>query len=154
MTPVEYCEAILKTLQDVAGASGLPDIQVTGVGDAVIACAEARVTFNGVTLQPNLQNTWACEVEEVGTYLVTIARECAWTSNDDGTENYEKLAELVETVDADVTALTALFKAIGFGVESVVDGAVGWGTTRSGTINVVNTGAVVISTLTLTVGVP
>jgi hypothetical protein len=154
MTPIGYATAILASLVDVSGVGGLPDVQVVGVGDAVIACAEARVTFNTVALDPNPENPWACDVAETATYLVSIARECAWTSNDDGTENYEALAAVVTIVDADVAHLTALFKSFHVGEESVDGGAMGWGATRSGAISVVSSGALIVSTLTLTVGVP
>lgn len=154
MTPVGYAAAILKSLQDVAGVGNLPTPQVTGAGDAVIACAETRVAFQAVVLEPNSVNSWACEVAETGTYLVSIARECAWTANEDGSEDYDALAAVTTLVDADVAALIELFKAIGFGVEQVDGGAVGWGATRTGQITTVSTGALVITTLTLTVGVP
>ncbi|HSX22679.1 MAG TPA: hypothetical protein VLE97_07915 [Gaiellaceae bacterium] len=154
MTPLEHAAAILVSLADVAGVGGLPDTQVVGVGDAVIACAEARVTLATVMLEPNLLNAWACDVAETATYLVSIARECAWTANDDGTENYPKLAEVVGIVDADVAALTALFKSFHVGEADVTGGAVGWGATRAGTIAVTTSGGLIVSTLTLTVGVP
>lgn len=159
MTPLEHARAILRTLVDEVSAGDVPTPHVVGVGAAAIACPETRVTLLSASLDVNPANSWACDVVTVANYVVTVARDCARTFNEDGTEDYASLQRVSERVDADVVYLGRLFDAITLpagATELVVSetSAIGWGSTRVGTIAIDVSGALAITSLSLTVGVP
>lgn len=152
MTPLEHARAILDTLTLTVAPGDCPTPHVVGVGAAVIACAETRVTLASLDLSTNPGNAWACDVGQVANYVVSISRDCARTFNEDGTEDYASLDRLSEIVDGDVTILSRLFDVVSLDVP--VGEALGWGLVRTGGVTIEHNGAQVVTALALTVGVP
>jgi len=155
MTPLEYAETLLQRL--VAIDSTVPEPRVASVGPAVVSCSETRASVMSVSLQVNPVNPLACDVTQLATYSVSISRECANTSNDDGSENYTALAEVAALADQDTSTLSQFFSELNSDpAAAILDPSALPGVmfTRTGTISSTISGALLFTELQLTVGVP
>jgi hypothetical protein len=156
MTPLEYANELLKRVAAIDPT--VPEPHVIGVGAAVIACAETRVTFLNVTLSPDQRNPLACDVVQLGQYLITIAHECARTFKDDGSENYPELAAVSAIADKDAVTLMQLFDELNGDPAAppivTIEPLAGVFQNRIGQVTITLEGIILITTLTITVGIP
>lgn len=156
MTPLEYASELLK--RTTAIDPTVPEPHVVGAGLAVISCPETRVTILNITLSPDQRNVLACDVVQLGQYQITIARECASTYNDDGTEDYGKLKTVSELADKDAVTLMQLFDELNGDPAAppieTIEPIAGVFQSRIGQVTFSFDGALLITTLTITVGIP
>ena len=138
-TPWQYGQELLDQLEQIVVP--LPDERYAQLGGQVIACESLIVASTGIQAQEVL-DTPRCDVVQVATYDITLARECANVSNDDGTNNPEAIVDVSAQIDQDADALWRWAQGLEYFWTKTFD--VSW----------VITGGLAITTLTLTVGVP
>ena len=141
-------QQVLSLLEDVATFyTTLPEPKrVSLSAEAVIPCAETRVGVVATELVPATLNELACDVKEIYTLQVTVARECAVEYTSDGAESDASLNSINAFASADADALGALFDALGEDPSMVPAAAM---TTRSGSITTTLTGGMLYVALTV-----
>lgn len=142
MTPLEYAEELRKLAADelvVAGAT-VPSRTWSQLGDIVLEC-EALVSSVTNMIALELGGP-PCDYGQVGIITISIGRECANVSNDDGTTNVEAALAVAAQQDRDGEALWNVGEAVEAFLQK--DFAMAWAIL----------GGIAITTLTLTIGIP
>ena len=138
-TPWQYGKVLLESLE--GWVVPLPDERFAQVGGQVVSCESLIVATTGANSQEML-GAPQCDVIQVATYEVTVARECSDMSNNDGTNDQPAIAAVSAQMDQDGDALWRWAQQLEFYWVKSFD--LGW----------VITGGLGITSLSLTVGVP
>lgn len=146
MTPYEYAEALRKEFEDFAHncqpAVTIPEMSYSKLGEQVIACESLIFAVTDISAQPLFENGMVCGFIQVGTIVVTLARECSYEMRDDGSEDVDQVTAIAVQLDRDSDCLWDWAQR----VEPFI--------VKDFSIGFVNTGGLAITSLTLTVGVP
>lgn len=144
MNPLDKAKALLAELvtkADVAGL-GLPSIRYYQIGDAVVTCGSVIVTLTRMDpAGPEYQVASGCMSSQVGSFVITIARDCGVIFDEDGVDVPALVINASEDMSADGDFLWGF--AAGLPTYIARDYSVTW----------VLTGALLITSLTLTVGI-
>ena len=94
MTPYEMAQDVLQTVADLLVEP--PTVRFAQLGPAVIDCASVISAATALEENP----TPGCACGSI-TVVTTVARDCAFTSNEDGSNNPEVIAEVSAKIDGD-----------------------------------------------------
>ena len=139
MTPLEYGQELLDDLK--ARVLSAPANSYAQLGPPIIDCESIIVAATGADGQP-LSGVPNCDIAQIGTYSVSIARDCSDVANEDGTTDVTALNKVSEQQDTDAKSLWEWAEGLDFFI------------TKSFSVGWVITGGLAITTLTLTIGVP
>lgn len=106
MTPFQKAQQLLEELETEALAAfiELPHMRYAQMGTPVIACDLATVACT--TIAPDeASGPEKCNASQMATFLVVIARACAWTGNDDGTDDPAVVEEVSAVIAQDIDLL-------------------------------------------------
>jgi hypothetical protein len=112
MTPLEKAREFLATIEDMAPVMGtvLPDQRYAQLGQPVIACSSliAAVTttiphaeYGGATGSRGNIFGFECNASQQSTFVISLARECSWTSDDTGFDIPEEVVKVSEQMQMD-----------------------------------------------------
>lgn len=146
MTPFEYADSLRKDFEDFSATCSppvtIPAMSYTKLGEQVIACESLIFAVTDISAQPLFENGMVCGFLQVGTIIATLARDCAYEMEEDGTENVEQVAAIAADLDRDSDCLWGW--ALTVDPYMVKDFGIGF------TI----IGGLAITSLSLTLGVP
>ena len=107
MSPYEKAQAILADLVARAAAESpeprvLPSIQYAQIGAPRTVTCESLVVGAATVAADGADDSESimCDAIQVGTFMLVYALDCSWTSDEDGTDNPELVAEVSGRVDA------------------------------------------------------
>ena len=121
-TPYELAQDVLATVVEIMDTAA-PTVQFAQVGPQVVDC-ESVITAATTLEESPLPG---CDCGRI-TLVTTIARDCAMTANDDGTNNPEAIAAVSALIDNDAIALRSVGQVYVLGEWSVgwsLDGGLG-----------------------------
>lgn len=107
MTPLEKAQQILDQIVAKATPLGpdyvLPDLRYVQLGTPVISCASVIVA--GLSLATDGASLGIlnvdCDAMQVCTFQVTIARDCSWVANEDGSDDPTRVAQASAMLSSD-----------------------------------------------------
>lgn len=98
MTPYEAAQDVLNTV--VEQLISAPTVQFAQLGPPVVDCASVISAATGLDESP----LPGCACGSI-TIITTVARDCAFVSNDDGSNNPAAIAAVSAQIDGDSIAL-------------------------------------------------
>ena len=137
-TPLSYARILLDDLSN--SIVPLPDERYAQLGGQVVVCESLIIGTTGITSQEMLGPQ--CDVVQVASYDITLARDCANVSNDDGSNNGPAIVAVSDQIDADADALWRWAQGLEYYVTKTFD------------ITWVITGGIAITTMTISLGIP
>ncbi len=104
MTPLAYANELLKSFEDFAANNcdkplDLPEMRYAQVGAQVVGCESLIVASTGADARE--MGGLECDFLQVGTFVVTLAHECAIEFTDDGFDDPVEVARVSEQMDRD-----------------------------------------------------
>ena len=100
MTPLEKAQQVLEEIVEFADEVELPHLQYAQIGTPVVACEALTVAVIDITPHEQYGPT-ECNASQLVTLSVVLSRTCAWTSDDDGVDDPEKIAEVATVLSGD-----------------------------------------------------
>jgi hypothetical protein len=106
MTPLDKAREFLASLEDQAPVHGvvLPEPRYAQLGTPVIACECTIVAVAGSSPHPEYGGAvtgFPCNASQQATFLMSIARECSWVSDETGIDIPEQVIKVSETMQDD-----------------------------------------------------
>ena len=104
-TPLEQADLFLKQLQD--RCQSFPSLAYTQVGSQVVGCESLIVAVTGVDGQALGPQNLKCDFAQIGTFVITVARDCAIEFDDEGFDDPVEISRISQQIDADGDCLWA-----------------------------------------------
>ena len=147
MTPLEFADHLRKDFESYASEFSppvaIPEMSFSKMGEQVIACESLIFAATDLAAQPLFDEQGGrCGDIQVGTYVITSARDCAYEMEEDGTDNVEEVTAISKQIDHDGDCLWD--RALSIDEYMAKDFSLGFAIT----------GGLAISSLQLTTGVP
>jgi hypothetical protein len=99
MTPYEKAQDLLKSLE--VACPNLPTLAYAQIGGQVVSCESLIIAATGADGQPQDPLNLKCAFNQIGTFVITVARDCAFEATEDGVDDPVEVARVSAQMDQD-----------------------------------------------------
>jgi hypothetical protein len=143
VTPLGKAQQILQQLVDASKGTKVPvpSIRFAQMGGQVVDCESLIVAVAGTDSAADFATMPGCNVPQTANFIVTLARDCAVTFEDNGQTNVKEVERVSAETDRDGEFLWDFAEAY----EAYI--------TKTYSLSFINLGGLSIATLSMTLGI-